>query len=373
MVHERHAPMLARTALFALAAFAFGCSKPQTPVELHEATGVKSVVVESPSAVSTDKPETMAGQIDSSEFAHVVTEGRSTFVVLSADPQHEQWAQGAPALVSKGSPVVVRREVDQTLLPKAMTRLAGRSMRLVGTAGEVCRGTLAAPVLLSRVEPHFGERGRWSGDDEDENGVKIPAPSDERVAEIAWDMANDGKLLVAELVGTTGDCRDALFARAADLPALTPVAARAPSASLTAQAMDAFRKLPAYEAIEKSYRSSSQATPSVSWTESQNADVTMHEFSTGKGTFLWVSAFGGEACSEFSGQMSVLWKVSGTNAKKFEFSVVYEGDAEFSPRMLLQLPGDEAPSLLGRESILRKDTKVYGVQDLHVPFLDCPC
>ncbi len=373
MVHERHAPMLARTALFALVALAFGCSKPQTPVQLHEAPGVKSVVVESPAMVSPDKPEMPNGQLDSSEFAHVVTDGRSTFVVLSADPAHEQWATSAPTLVSKGSPVVVRREVDQTLLPKTMLRLAGRSMRLVGATGEVCRGTLAAPVLLSRVEPHFGERARWNGEEEDENGLKIPALSDERLAEFAWDMTSDGKLLVAELVGTTGDCRDALFARAADLPALATATARRPAAALAMQAMAAFRKLSAYEAIEKTYRSSSQASPSGSWTESQNADVSMAEFSTGKATFLWVSAFGGEGCSEFYGQMNVLWKVSGTNAKKFEFSVVYEGDADFSPRLLMQLPGDEAPSLLGPESILRKDTKVYGVQDLHVPFLDCPC
>lgn len=374
MVHEWHAPMIARTALFALAVFAFGCSKPQTPVQLHASIGAKSAVVESSAiAVSTDKPATTANSIDPSEFAQVVSDGRSMFVVLSAAPEHERWAKGAPSLVSKGNPVVARREVDQTLLPKAMIRLTGRSMRLEGTAGEVCRGTLAEPMLLSRVEPHFGERSHWNGEEEDENGVKIPAFTDDRVAEIAWDMTTDGKLLVAELVGTTGDCQDALFARAAELPVLPTVAARRPSASLTMQAMDAFRKLPAYETIEKTYRSSSQATPSVSWTESPSADVSMYEFSTGKGTFLWVSAFGGEACSEFSGQMNVLWKVSGTNAKKFEFSVVYEGDADFSPRMLLQLPGDEVPSLLGRESILRKDTKVYDVQDLHVPFLDCPC
>ncbi len=365
--------MLARTALFVLTTLVLGCSKPQTPVQLQGSSSAKSVVVESSSTVSTDKPEATPGQIDPSEFAHVVSDHGSTFVVLSADSEHERWALGAPTLVSKDSPVVVRREVDQTLLPKAMLRLAGRSMRIFGTAGEVCRGTLAAPAFLSRAEPHFGEREHWSGDEEDENGLKIPAFSDERIAEIAWDMTSDGKLLVAELVGTTGDCQDALFARATDLPALATAAARRPSVSLTAQAMAALRKLPAYEAIEKSYRSSSQATSSVSWTESQNAEVSMYEFSTGKATFLWVSAFGGEVCSEFSGRMNVLWKVKGTNAKTFEFSVLYEGDAEFNPRMLVRLPGDETPSLLGRESILRKDTKVYGVQDLHVPFFDCPC
>lgn len=365
--------MLARTALFAFVVLASACSKPQMPVQLQAFGGVKVAAIEASPSVSPDKPEVHSGAVDPAEFSYVVNDGGSTFVVLSAKPEPERWALGAPKLVSKDSPVVVRREVDQTLLPKTMTRLAGRSMRLVGTAGEVCRGTLAAPMLLSRVEPHFGARQGWSGDDEDENGVKIPAFSDERIAEIAWDMTADGKLLVAELVGTTGDCRDALFARATELPTLSTVVARRPSASLVAQAMEAFRKLPAYEAIEKTYRSSNQAKPSVSWTDSDGADVTMQEFSTSKGTFLWVSAFGGEVCSEFSGRMNVLWKVSGTNAKKFEFGVLYEGDGEFTPHMLMQFPGDEVPSLLGRESILRKDTNVYEVDQLDVPFLDCPC
>lgn len=363
--------MLARSALFALVLVATGCSKPQTPVQLHEPTIAKAFAVETP-APSADKPEPVSGQIDPSEFAHVVNERGSTFVVLSSSPDHERWAKGAPSIVSKDSPVVTRREVDPTLLPKALTRLAGRAMRLVGDSGEVCRGTLGTPFLLSRVEPHFGERQRWDGE-EDENGVKGPALSDERVAEIAWDMASDGKVLVAELVETNGACQDARFARAADLPALATTVARRPSAGLTAQAMVALKKLPAYDEIEQRYRTSGQATPSTSWTESQNADVSMYEFSTGKATYVWVSALGGEACSDFDGRLNVLWKVSGTNAKNFEFDVVYEGDAEFSPHMLVQLPGDMAPAFVGRESLLRKDTKGYEVEDLHVPFLDCPC
>lgn len=337
-----------------------------------------------------DSPDVLPGQTNPAEFAHVVNERGATLVVLSAAPDHEHWAKGAPSLASKESPVVARREVDQSLLPKAMTRLTGRSMRLVGASGEVCRGTLAEPFLLSRVEPHFGERQRWDGE-EQEDGSKTPALSDEHVAQIAWDLAGDGKLLVAELVETNGDCRDARFARAADLPALSTTAAHRPSASLVAQAMKALSKMPAYEANEKAYRASSQAKPSTSWIESQYGDVSLYEFSMGKATYVWMSASAGEVCSDFSAQMKVLWKVSGTNAKKLgfgakgangdpkpqmlelEFEVLYEGEAEFTPEMLVQLPGDAAPSLLGRESLLRKDTKVYEVEELHVPFLDCPC
>jgi len=371
MLHERRVAMFARSALFALVPVASGCSKPQTPVQLHELTNTKPVAIEAP-ITPADKIEALPGQTNPAEFAHVVNERGTTLVVLSESPDSDHWAKGAPSLESKESPVVVRRDVDQSLLPKAMTRFTGRSMRLVGAAGEVCRGTLAEPFLLSRVEPHFGERQRWDGE-EQEDGTKTPALSEERVAQIAWDLAGESKLLVAELVETNGDCSDARFARAADLPALPVTAGRRPSASLVAQAMTALKKMPAYAANEKAYRASTQAKPSTSWIDSQYGDVSMYEFSTGKATYVWASASAGEVCSDFSAQMKVLWKVSGTNAKKLEFEVLYEGEAEFTPEMLVQLPGDAAPSLLGRESLLRKDTKVYEVEDLHVPFLDCPC
>ena len=364
--------MFARTALFALVVAFVGCSKSQAPVQLHEPSAGKNPPVEVAVAV-VEKTELAPGQADPAEFAHIVHADGSEFVVLSASPDADHWAKGNPTLVSRESPVIVRKDVEMAQLPKAMSRLEGRSMGLVGATGEVCRGTLGRPFLMSRVEPHFGERSRWEGE-EDENGVKAPALTDERVAEIAWEMTGgEGKILVAELENTTGDCQDARFARATDLPGLPTTAPRAPAASLAIQAKEAFRKLPAYQTIEKSYRESNHATASVAWSESVGADVTMLEFATGKTTYLWVAATGGEVCSDFLGRMNVLWKVKGTNAKKFEFEVIYQGEEEFTPRVLVQLPGDSGPSLVGQESMLRKDQKVYGYEDLHVPFLDCPC
>jgi hypothetical protein len=364
--------MLARTALFALALAFVGCSKSQAPVQLHEPSVIRNVTIETPVAPS-EAPALPSGQVDPAEFAHIVYADGSEFIVLSAKPDVEKWAMGSANLVSRESPIVVRRDVDLAQVPKALGRFEGRTMRLVGAMGEVCRGTLGRPFLLSRVEPHFGERSRWEGE-EDENGVKGPALPDPQVAQTAWEMTGDeGKLLVAELQDSTGDCQDARFARSVDLPALPLTAARTPAVALATQAKEAFRKLPAYEAIEKSYRASNHVTPNVAWTESPGADVTMLEFATGKTTYLWVAASGGEVCSDFLGRMSVLWKVSGTNAKKFEFEVIYEGEDEFSPNSLVHLPGDQAPALLGRESMLRKDQKVYGIENLHVPFFDCPC
>lgn len=361
--------MFHRFALAIVAVVLSSCSKPQTAVQLQDPVASKAAPVE---VVSEDKlTSTPSKEASASEFLQIVQEQGSTYVVISAEPE-DRWSKGAPSLVSKDGSVITERAVDESLLPKTLSSFKGRSMRVFGASGEVCRGTLAAPRLLGRVIPHFGERQRWDGE-EDENGNKSPALSDDRVAELAWDLTTDGKLLAAELVETTGDCRDALFARTADLPTLATTAWRRPSAGLATQALNAFRALPGYKEVDASYQASKKTPSSELWTESQDASVTQIEFSTGKATYVWTSAFAGEVCSEFMGRMNVLWKVTGTNAWNLTFEVVYQGDEDFSPDALVQIPGDEAPSLLGHESILRKDTKGYAVEDLHVPFLDCPC
>lgn len=371
MLHERRAVMFARTALFALAVSAFGCSKPQTPVQLHEAMAAPIVVIDDAPPASADKPSAAAGQIDAAAFAHVVVDQGEALVVLSTEPDEAHWAKGAPSLVAKASPIVMRRNVDRAALPESIKRHIGRSMVLVGPSGEVCRGTLSSPFILGRVEPHFGERERWSGEEID--GVMTPPASEERIAEEAWSMSQGGRVLVAELVGTSGDCRDALFARAQDLPVITAAAARRPSASITARAMDELRKLPAYGALEEAYRKSQGVTKSSSWTESDDADVTVHEFSTNAATFVWLSASAGQPCSDFSGRIDVLWKVHGLAAKELEFERLFDGETEFEPELVVHSPGEKLPSFVGRESILRQGSVGYAVESLHVPYLDCPC
>jgi hypothetical protein len=370
MLHEWHPVMFARIAFLALVLGAAGCSKPQTPVQLHESVGTPAAVVE-PTPAPVDIPSAPTSEPDPTEFAHVVVEQGTAYVVLSAEPDEAHWAKGAPRLVANASPVVIQRDVDRAALPKSMTRHLGRGMRLAGPSGEVCRGTLGAPTILGRVEPHFGERQRWGGEEID--GVMTPPWSEERIAEEAWSMSAGGQVLVAELVDASGDCRDALFARALDLPVLATSAARRPSATLSARAKAELRKLPAYGALEEAYRKSTVATPSLRWTETEDAIVDVHEFSTDMATFVWLSASGGQPCSDFSGRIDVLWKVIGTNAKDLRFEVLYAGEAEFSPEMLLQQPGEKNPSFVGRESILRKGPDGYAVDSLHVPFLDCPC
>lgn len=369
MLHECSPVMFHRFALAIVAVVLSSCSKPQTAVQLQDPVASKAAAVE---VVSEDKLiSTPSKELAASQFLHIVHEQGSTYVVISAEPE-DRWSKGVPSLMSKDGAVVMERAVEESLLPKALSSFRGRSMRVFGASGEVCRGTLSAPSLLGRLIPHFGERQRWDGE-EDENGNKSPALSDDRVAELAWDMTTDGKQLVAELVETSGDCQHALFARAADLPELATIAPRPPATGLATQAMSAFRALPGYKEMDASYQASKKTPSSESWTESQSADVTRIEFATGNARYVWISASAGEVCSEFMGRMNVLWKVTGTNAKNFTFEVVYQGDADFSPLTLVQIPGDEGPSLVGRESILRKDTKGYDVEDLHVPFLDCPC
>ena len=101
--------------------------------------------------------------------------------------------------------------------------------------------------------------------------------------------------------------------------------------------------------------------------------MTVREFATDASMYVWVSASGGQPCSDFSGRIDVLWKVSGTNAKQLDFEIIYQGEAEFDPQLLAHVPGEKFPSFVGRESTLRKGSSGYAVDGLHVPFLDCPC
>ncbi len=360
--------MLARIATFALALAAFGCSKSETPARLPAVVSVPAAVA---IATTTDKADASPSGIDPAELAHVVTSKGTTYVVLSAMPDHERWAKGAPSLVSDDGPVVTRREVDQAALPTSIARLVGRKMRLVGPKSEVCRGTLSAPTLMSRVEPHFGERSRWGGEEID--GVMTPALTHEQVAQVAWDMTSDGKLLVSELVETNGDCQDARFARSSDLPMLETAEGRGASASTKTRAMAEMRKLAAYDQIERSYREWAQAEANKVWTESTESIVTVSEYSFDGAKYVWLSASAGAACEGFSAQLSVFWKVTETNSKQVRFEVLHEGETDFDPQMLVRFGTDKAPSLVGRESFMRSDSKGYSVEDLHVPYLDCPC
>jgi len=355
-----------------LLASAVGCSKREALVRIPSVEmPVATSPAPTPEAPLPAKPPAMPGEIDPSLFAHVLVENGKTFVVLHTHPDVDRWGRGAPILVSDDAPVVTRREIEPSALPASLLRRSGMPVRLYGPEGAVCTGKLGPLAMISRVEPEYATRQQWKGEDYD--GTPIPPATPETIAEEAWSMAEGGRSIVAELAEVEGNCKNAQFARAADLPAVRPITVKDASAALAARAVEEMRSLAGYADIDDNYQGSGIQEPGVRWEEHNGASPTVKVFSGEGGTYVWLDADAGEICSEFRGKLTALWKLEGGTSTGARFVKLYEGVDDFLPSTLVHLDRDGSPSLLGYQSVLRKGPNGFGVRSVTVPYFLCPC
>jgi len=188
-----------------------GCSKPETVVRIPVPAELKATPVAptlaapahaepAAEAQATDtKMAALPEELDPSIFSHVISQNGKIFVVLNYSPE-ESWGAGNPQLISDESPVVTRREIVDANLPGSLARRVGAPMHLFGAKGMVCHGKLGQLAMIGRVEPHFGERTRWQGGEEDENGIAQPPMTADEIAADAWQMSEMGIVLAAELI-----------------------------------------------------------------------------------------------------------------------------------------------------------------------------
>jgi len=351
-----------------------GCSKRETvvPVPVGNTTGGEgAVIVSRAPAPAPEAPSSQddAASRDLDRFSHVFHHGDRAYVVL-AQVTEDSWGRGAPSLVSVESPVVVRRDVDVVALPRALARRSGGSVRLVGASGVVCQGVIGPMSIVGRFEPHFGTRQDWEGKNHDIGEPDAPLPI-EQVASQAWDESVAGRVLAAEVISTTGDCKRALYARAASLSAPAVIAESPAPPALADKAVEALRRLPSYATVEQNYRQSSSGGPGRWEIENGSTDVT---FFRGKdASYVWVSAYGGEACSDFDAHMVALWKVEGAGTPRPTFTLLHEGTDDLLPVGVTDIDGDGSVELLGHERILRRGSDGYATDSLAVPSFDCPC
>jgi len=362
-----------------------GCSKPETVVRIPVPAELKATPVAptlaapahaepAAEAQATDtKMAALPEELDPSIFSHVISQNGKIFVVLNYSPE-ESWGAGNPQLISDESPVVTRREIVDANLPGSLARRVGAPMHLFGAKGMVCHGKLGQLAMIGRVEPHFGERTRWQGGEEDENGIAQPPMTADEIAADAWQMSEMGIVLAAELIDVKGDCKSALFARSSALPAPGTFAARRAPSALATRAIEELHALERYAEIDAYYRESSAVVEGQAWEDIGSANTEVKLFQSRSGSYVYVSAYAGEPCSDFEGRLEALWKVEG-QGKDARFSKIYEGAGsdEFAPTALVELDADGSPTLLGVESSLRKHPEGFGVRALHVPFLDCRC
>jgi hypothetical protein len=359
-----------------LALCVVGCSKRETRVSAPVASsslhkGV-AVLARAPVIAPPEAPASDGKNLD--QFMHVVHDAGRDLVVLSRDVS-DAWIAGEPDAFGFEGLYTVQRAVAAAALPSDLARRAGMHVKLFGASGVVCQGVLGPLELVGRVTPHFAEISEWEGTAHEMGLPDAPLPPEE-VAKRAWDLTEGGRMLVAEVISTTGKCDSGDFARAAALPTPAIVKAESVPPALLDKAFSALRDLPAYEENARQYHASSAGsggTGQGSWVDADSSKL----FRGKRGTYLWISSAGGERCSDFNAQLATLWKVEKPESPTPTFTLVYEGadvDAsEIDPSEAADLDGDGVPELLGAESVMFGRPSGYALDRIHVPNLDCGC
>lgn len=350
-----------------------------TSARLSEATPSLDILAQrtSPSHQAAAAELASTAQPAHFRFAHVLHEGGPRIVL--AQSAADEWATGAATLVSKAYPVVARRAVNTKTkdLPAELVAAQGRRVTLFKAGSVVCEAKIVGLSILALVEPHFGLRGEWEGAGEE---GKTPL-TDPEIADEAWELAGtEGRFVVADLEPAPGaSCEGATWAR--DPMAAPEAVARAsvPSASLHRRALAAFRALPAYGELQRSYRDSDPQTKGA-WEEAADIDLNVSEMKlgAGAGTWVWVSAHTTGGCGDFYAQLSALFELrQGPFGPELVARFASQESPESAPEAALD-GGNEAD---GRVEILFPGARLhapsasagYVLEKLHVPSFDCPC
>ena len=184
-------------------------------------TGLKELVLRrAPDGLRIAREEMLRSVVLPSEaqgrFLHLV-EGD---VVLAKDAP-ESWSQGSPQEKplrpgwQAGEVVVAYRRLRADKVPANLLGWQARNLRLFDLQGQVCAATIAELLPASAL---YTDGSLFASHDEDN-----PPPTSEREkAAVLWQRGR--RLLVGRLTVTSGDCKGAVFARAAELP--VPVIAK---------------------------------------------------------------------------------------------------------------------------------------------------
>lgn len=262
--------------------------------------------------------------------------------------------KGAPSLVAgQGSASFrARAELDRSALEPALAALLGKKVTVYGVDGQLCETQLGRASLVAGLTPHFGTAAVWRGEGDE------PALSD---AEIASEVWSGGRTV---LVGDAGICKAGLFARAsAPVVAFEPVDDLALAAKVTA----AFRKLPEWEATQKTF---AETGGKGSWDAEAPPRVAIFRHPTSGKTWAAVHATGGELCSPFSAEMTVVFEQVGAGWKN-RSAVALE---PFQPAAAFDLDGDGKPELVAPLRLIGdRGDGFETILEFSYPDHDCPC
>jgi hypothetical protein len=213
-------------------------------------TGLKELVLRpAPDGLRIAREEMLRSVVLPSEaqgrFLHLV-EGD---VVLAKDAP-ESWSQGAPQQKPQrpgwvaGEVVVTYRQLRSDKVPANLLGWQARSVRLFGLTGQVCAATISELVPASALYTDGSMFSAYA-----DEGRTPPSEREKAAAE--WEAGR--RLLVGRLTTTSGDCKGAVFARAAELP--VPVISKFEPARppWRAVALRLLRRHPLYAEIQASW------------------------------------------------------------------------------------------------------------------------
>ncbi len=289
-----------------------------------------------------------------------MTVGDQAYAVL-ADRADPSWAIGAleGPMAGSGGASFALREASKGA---AAAGWKGRQLSVYSTRGACASATVRRVVLLGGGTPHFGEVQAWDGQD------GAPALSPQQRARAVYDLAPP--VLAAEL-DLDEDCpaKDTVLATEASPPAYFPLPM---PGVFIAGAERAFRKLPAYRALQNDFaRNYGGKGP---WAPELSARVL--EQGTQRVVLVWAKQ--GSGCGEFYGALTAVFAIDKGDKLRL---LTARDQAYFEPRAVLDLDGDGSPEIVGVpddfstvSALYQRSSEGYrAVRAVSFPFNDCGC
>jgi hypothetical protein len=285
--------------------------------------------------------------------------------ILLSDSPADDWATGAPRYEARTGPAVAARKADVAKLPPELVRWQGRRVRLVTAQGSSCEAKVKGLRVLSRSIPHFGTVQEW-------NEMKEP-----EVAQQAWELGT--KVLVADV---DKPCEEAFWAQPVGPAAPVTGAGQEADAASAARAIAELRKSEGWKEIQKSYlESPTKGVKRWDALEGANAEARrLKAHRAGKEIQLVsVTMQVIASCSEFNADLWGLYEerggkliprnTPGKNPARPVAAVDSDGDGDSE---LLFDPG--SGSFGTEKGRLLLDGELWDVvEDVQVPYMDCPC
>ncbi len=317
------------------------------------------------------EPQADAAQVidDQGGLYLVMHVGGAARIVLAPEAS-DDWADGVSVLEQRVGPTVVRQGIDRAQVPAALLAHQGELVSLEGVKGGLCTARIGAPAITSRVDDSLNWE-RFSGEELDDDGVKLPPVPDAEVAKTAWGSSSSGHALTADVTVVSGNCAGALYARTVgggnEAVSIGP---KTPASELRSLASRAFRALPEYAAIQDRAR---EESVKGNWDAGSAPEV--RRVDVGGDTFLYVSNHVGEGCGEFNGGLEAIYRVvpaAAGSAPTLERVEVFEGGEQTF--VGLRKREDGGLDVLYENTWVRRGGGAEPTtHTVEIPFIGCRC